>query len=87
MSDKFIMLKKEFLIQFPTSHLPDTNAGLLKEFIAKTNLSNQQVNNLLWAKYHPYNIAYILIIIGALTSIALFLFNRFFAKAQRKNAF
>jgi MFS family permease len=82
MGDKFTMLKKEFILQFPAVHLPGTNASLWKEFLAKTNLSPQQVNQFLWTKYHPYNIAYLLIIIGAITSVALFLFNRFFAKEK-----
>jgi MFS family permease len=83
MSDKFAMLKKEFILQFPASHLPKTNAGLWHEFLAKTNLSPLQANQLLWTKYQPYKIAYILIVIGALTSIALYLFNRFFAKENK----
>ncbi len=80
MSDKFYFLKKEFILKFPGISIPNSNSGILNEFISKSGLTNDQVNHLLWTKYHPYNLAYIIVLIGIITSIALFLYNRFIVK-------
>jgi dipeptide/tripeptide permease len=80
MSDKFYFLKKEFILKFPGISVPNSNSGILNEFISKSGLNNDQVNQLLWTKYHPYNLAYIIVLIGIITSIALFLYNRFIVK-------
>lgn len=80
MSDKYFMLKKEWISNFPNIPLPKGNTELLNEFIAKTGLNNEQVNHQLWAKFHPYNLAFILIFIGIATSMALFFFNKYISK-------
>ena len=83
MSDKYTLLRREFAYRLPDLMIPKGNTELVKVFSNKTGLSIQQIDNLLWIKYHPQNIAYIFLAIGVFTAILLLLYNKFIVKTVK----
>ena len=82
LSDKFSMLRKEFVSLFPSTPVPKGNTELMTMFTQKTGMSVEKVNQLLWVKYQPYQIAYIFLSIGVLTAVLLVIYDRFLIKEK-----
>ena len=83
MSDKYIFLKTELAERgFATlENMKNMDGALLfKEAMANLNMTQNQLNQMLYSKYHPGNIWLVFAAIGIGTSILLFLYNRFMLK-------
>jgi POT family proton-dependent oligopeptide transporter len=84
LTDKYSLMRKEFASRFPDLIVPKGNTELLQVFSSKTGLSSSQIDSLLWVKYHPQNIAYIFLAIGAFTAILLVVYNKFIVKPEKQ---
>ena len=83
MSDKYIFLKTElaergFASLENMQHMD--GALLFKEAMNHLGMNQNQLNQLLYTKYHPGNIWLVFAAIGVGTSLLLFLYNRFMLK-------
>ena len=83
MSDKYIFLKTELaergFASFENMQNMD-GALLFKEAMNQLGMSQNELNQLLFTKYHPGNIWLVFAAIGLLSSALLFLYNRFMLK-------
>lgn len=83
MSDKYIILKTELAERgFATlENMQNMDGALLfKEAMSHLNMSQNQLNQMLYSKYHPGSIWLVFAGIGIGTSLLLFLYNRFILK-------
>lgn len=83
MSDKYLILKTELAERgFATlENMQNMDGALLfKEAMAHLNMTQNQLNQMLYLKYHPGNIWLVFAGIGIGTSILLFFYNRFILK-------
>ncbi len=83
MSDKYLILKTELAERGFASieNMQNMDGALLfKEAMNHLGMSQGELNNMLYTKYHPGNIWLIFAGIGIGTSLLLFLYNRFMLK-------
>ena len=83
MSDKYIILKTELAERgFATmENMQNMDGALLfKEAMSYLEMSQSQLNQMLYTKYQPGNIWLVFTAIGIGTSLLLFLYNRFMLK-------
>lgn len=79
MSDKYVYLKEELLIRGYASmeSMQNMDGGILfKDAMAYLNMSEHQLNKMLYSNYHPGNIWFVFAAIGAGTALLLFLYDR-----------
>ncbi|MFA8300421.1 MAG: MFS transporter [Hyphomicrobiales bacterium] len=87
LSDKYQLLqyyldKKGINIPSPTSGHYDT---YWQNACDKLHMTSQQLNDVLWNTYHPYNFWIVIAIIGIAAALILFLFNTFVTKGNNVN--
>ncbi len=85
MTDKISLLQREFVsrgISFPDFSKSFTKNDLIAKACTDFHMTATQLNNFLWDKYHPSNIWIVVTGIGIVSSLALFLYDKFLLKSK-----
>jgi dipeptide/tripeptide permease len=83
LSDKVSLLKKEFILRgINFDGLSQTE--LFNKAYSEFHLNAQELTQMLWDKYHPSNIWFVVTAIGLVAAIALFLYDKLLLKSNTK---